>query len=194
MTDPDAETVRAVLAGNLERYAELVEKYQEQAIRVAFSFLGNHEDARDVSQEAFVSAYRALGRFRGASAFSTWLYRIVVNACKDAFRRRARRPPAAQPIGDPAEDADGLFEVADHAATPGEDAANQDLAKRLSAAIRELPMKQRTAFVLHHVHGLPLQDVAGVMACRTGTVKAHVFRAAASLRATLAPWLAEETR
>ena len=186
MTDPDTDTVQAVLAGDLERYAELVEKYQAPAIRLAFSFLGNYEDARDVSQDAFVSAYRSLARFRGASTFSTWLYRIVINACKDAWRSRSRRPAAGLGGGEFLDGApDDLFDVADHAATPSELAENQELGRRLSAAIGELPMKQRTAFLLHHVHGLPLEDVATVMACRTGTVKSHVFRAAVSLRAAL---------
>ena len=196
MTDPDAETVRAVLAGELERYAELVEKYQEPAIRMAFSLLGNYEDARDVSQDAFVRAYQALARFRGASTFSTWLYRIIVNACKDAGRRRSRQPEtglrAREAPVDDAERDDPLFDAADHAATPSEQAANEELGHRLSSAIRKLPMKQRTAFLLHHVHGLPLAEVAMVMACRSGTVKAHVFRATASLRVALDPWLAQE--
>ncbi|MBI2496080.1 MAG: sigma-70 family RNA polymerase sigma factor [Candidatus Omnitrophica bacterium] len=82
--EEEEEVIQAVLRGDVDRYAELVDKYQAWARRVAFSLLGNYEDARDASQEAFVSAYRSLGRFRASAAFSTWLYRIVVNECKDA--------------------------------------------------------------------------------------------------------------
>ena len=198
MAGSDADTIQAVLDGAVDRYAELVDKYQGAAIRLAFSFLGNYEDARDVSQDAFVSAYRSLGRFRRDSRFSTWLYRIIINACKDAYRRRARQPVAVAAVGDPAEECNApgtLFvDVADPGADPSEQVANQELSRRLSAAIGRLPMKQRTAFLLHHVHGLPLEEAAAVMGCRVGTIKSHIFRATASLRVQLAPWLGKERR
>ena len=189
--------IHAVLNGAVDRYAELVAQHQDLALRVALSLLGNYEDAKDVSQEAFVHAYRSLRRFRQGSRFSTWLYRIVVNACKDASRRRARRPQVVARVGQPdpgVDHADGLFvvEVDDPTADPSDQAANQELSHHLSQAIQELPMKQRTAFAMHHLNGLTLDEVASVMGCRVGTVKAHVFRAAARLRVRLAPWAAQE--
>lgn len=197
MPGSDADAIRAVLAGDVDRYAELVDKYQAPAIRLAYSFLGNYEDARDVSQDAFVSAYRSLSRFQSRAKFSTWLYRIVVNACKDAARRRAGRPRVVARAGSPP-DADGddsLFvDAPDPCAGPGETLVNRELGRRITQAIRQLPMKQQTAFMLHHVHGLALEETAEVMACRVGTVKTHVFRAAAALRAQLEPWRAEERR
>ena len=196
MAGTDAETIRAVLSGETDRYAELVDKYQAPAIRIAFSFLGNYEDARDVSQEAFISAYRSLGRFRAAAKFSTWLYRIVINECKDAYRRRARRPMVVARVGEAAGGAspeDGLFiDAPDPGADPGAVSTNRELSLRLSASIGALPMQQRTAFLLHHVHGRSLEETASVMGCRVGTVKSHVFRATESLRDTLTPWLARE--
>ena len=194
MEDQDAPTIRAVLNGDVDRYAELVDKYQNPALRLAFSFLGNYEDARDVSQEAFVSAYRSLGRFRQRARFSTWLFRIIVNACKDAQRRRARQPVVVASVGEPDGDPDNLFvvDVADGAAGPGEHSAARELGARLTQAIRMLPMRQRTAFLLHHVHGCSLEEAASVMACRVGTVKAHMFRATESLRHSLGPWLTQE--
>jgi RNA polymerase sigma-70 factor (ECF subfamily) len=197
MRDSDDRTVRAVLAGDVDRYAELVEQYQGSAIRLAFSLLGNYEDARDVSQEAFVRAYRSLGRFRGACAFSTWLFRIVINACKDARRQRARRPAivgrvAAHPPDE--EPAGGLFvEVADPGRDPSEEASDRELARQLSQAIGALPFQQRSALVLHHIHGLAIEETAMVMGCRAGTVKSHLFRAARTLRRRLAPWWSDAT-
>jgi len=191
----DADAIQAVLHGDADRYAELVDKYQGQAIRLAFSFLGNYEDARDASQDAFVSAYRSLARFRGGAKFSTWLYRIIMNACKDARRRRSRQPVVVATIGepDPDPDATGLFvEVDDPAAGPSEQLANRELALALSQAVQSLPEHQRTAFLLHHVHGVSLEEAAEVMRCRVGTVKSHVFRATAALRVRLSPWLAKE--
>lgn len=196
MADADTRTIEAVLAGDVDRYAELVDRYQDQALRLAFSYLHNYEDARDVAQDAFVSAYRALTRFRRAAKFSTWLFRIVVNRCKDLHRYRARHPVAAAGVGAvPGDDeaADGLFmDAADPGAGPSDQAAGRELGARITAAIRILPMNQRTAFLLHHVHGLPLEEAAAVMGCRVGTVKSHVFRATAALREQLTPWLTKE--
>ena len=197
MAGQDADTIHAVLDGDVERYAELVDRYQGPAIRLAFSLLGNYEDAKDASQDAFISAYRALGRFRGHAKFSTWLFRIVVNKCKDTRRRSAHQPLAVAHIGEPAEGDDpntGLFvDVPDPGAGPGDRLATRELSRRLSLAIGSLPMKQRTAFLLHHVHGLPLEEAAAVMGCRLGTVKSHIFRATESLRVQLAPWTSEST-
>jgi RNA polymerase sigma-70 factor (ECF subfamily) len=184
MAGSDAKTIQAVLDGDVDRFAELVDKYQEHALKLAYSFLGNYEDAKDASQEAFVSAYRSLGRFRGGAKFSTWLYRIVVNECKDVYKRRARQPSVVAAVGESDPDRNGVLfvDVEDPGAGPSDQAANRELAHQLSTEIGRLPMKQRTAFLLHHVHGLPLEEVAAVMRCRLGTVKSHVFRATDHLR------------
>ena len=193
--EADAEAIHAILAGDRERYAELVNKYQAPAMHLAFSLLGNYEDARDISQEAFVNAYQSLGRFRAAAKFSTWFYRIVVNKCKDLYRQRARRPLATVRVGepDPEAEANGLFvaDVHDPAADPGTSLVNRELAQQLSRAIAELPMQQRTVFVLHHLNGLLLEQVATTMGCRLGTVKSHLHRAVKHLRRQLDPHSAE---
>lgn len=191
MAGSDAQTIQAVLEGDVDRFAELVDRYQEHALKLAFSLLGNYEDAKDASQEAFVSAYRSLRRFRGGAKFSTWLYRIVVNECKDVYKRRAHQPVVVAGVGSPRHwrgepdpDQNGVLfvDVEDPAAGPSDQLANRELGHRLSAAIAGLPMKQRTAFLLHHVHGLPLAEVASVMRCRLGTVKSHIFRATDHLK------------
>ncbi len=195
MAGSDAQIIQAVLDGDVERYAELVDKYQDAALKLAFSLLGNYEDAKDASQEAFLSAYQSLGRFRGGARFSTWLYRIVVNECKDVYKHRARQPAVVATVGapDPETDEGCLFiDVEDTAAGPSEQLEDRELAHQLSTAIGRLPMKQRTAFLLHHVHGLALDEVAEIMRCRLGTVKSHVFRATECLRGQLAPWMKKE--
>ena len=195
MASDDAQIIQAVLAGEVNRYAELVDRYQGQAIRLAFSFLGNAEDAKDASQEAFVSAYRSLSRFRGEAKFSTWLFRIVINECKDVYRRRARQPAVVARVGEPDPDAEGgqgfFVDVDDPRAGPSDQLANRELSRQLTAVIQRLPGRQRTVFLLHHVHGMPLAEVAEVMRCRLGTVKSHLFRATDHLRRQLTPWLAE---
>jgi RNA polymerase sigma-70 factor (ECF subfamily) len=193
----DADIIHAVVQGDVDRYAELVDKYQGPAFRLAFSLVGNVEDAKDVFQEAFVNAYRALGQFRGGAKFSTWLYRIVVNECKDTYKQRARHPMVAAGVGgsDSGSDDGTLFvDVQDPTPNPRDHAANRELSRQISGTIQALPMKQRTAFALHHLHGLTLDEVAAVMRCRVGTVKSHIFRATEQLRVHLRPWLAEEAR
>ena len=195
MADPDQEVIQAVLDGDAQRYAELVDRYQQPMRRLAFGLLGNDEDAKDASQEAFVKAYQSLRRFRGEGKFSTWLYRIVVNVCQDAYRRRARQPMVAAQVGvqDESQEHGTFFvDVEDPTASPRDRAANQELSRQLSGAINALPQRQRTAFVLHQLHGMPLEDVAAVMRCRLGTVKSHVFRATEHLRVRLRPWVTEE--
>lgn len=185
----DADVIEAVLDGDVDRYAELVNRYQAAAWRVAYSFLGNAEDAKDVSQTGFVKAYQHLRDFRGRAGFSTWLYRIIVNECKDFFRHKARRPAAVSLAAEEDDDDAVVFELADPGATPHEALADRELAVQLTQAIRTLPRRQQTAFILHHLHGLALEEVAQTMRCRVGTVKAHLFRACEQLRARLSPSL-----
>ncbi|MDP3767604.1 MAG: sigma-70 family RNA polymerase sigma factor [Dehalococcoidia bacterium] len=192
MDDVDQQVVAAVCAGDTGRYAELVDRYQQPALRLAYGLLGNAQDAEEAAQDAFVSAYQALRGFRGGAKFSTWFYRIVVNKCRDAQRSRARRiAPLAIAPGD--DDQDSVFDfLEDPAAGPGELAQRGDVARALSAAIRALPHQQREAIVLHHLHGFSVDDAAAAMGCRAGTVKSHLFRAHGALRARLHPLLRPE--
>ena len=193
----DTEVIDAVLRGDKDRYAELVTRYQLATWKLAYGFVGNFEDAKELSQNGFVKAYHHLRQFRGRSKFSTWLYRIVVNECKDFFKRKARRPRLVSLVPNPGADSDDdqpLFEVADPAGDPSDSLATRELAAHLSEAIHVLPMKQRTAFVLHHLNGLSLEEASQVMGCRVGTVKAHLFRACEQLRIRLAPYVRLETR
>lgn len=189
MVATDAEIIRMVLEGQQDRYAELVGRYQAAAIKVAYGFVGNYEDARELSQNGFVKAYQHLARFRGQSKFSTWLYRIVVNECKDFLKRKGRRPPIVSLFEESDADEPGSVEVVDASGGPSEALVNRELARHLSEAIDQLPMKQRMAFILHHVQGLPLEEMTEIMDCRVGTVKAHLFRATERLRVLLSPYV-----
>ena len=189
MNASDTDIIDAVVGGDVDRYAEIVSRYQKAAWKLAYGFVRNMEDAKDVSQMAFVKAYRNLLRFRRGSKFSTWLFRIIVNESKDYLRRKVRQPMPMTGVSSPDADEPVLFEVTDPSGGPDDAAANQELAGNLSKAIDGLPVKQREAFILHHVHGLELKEVSEVMGCRLGTVKAHVFRACETLRIRLAPLL-----
>lgn len=189
----DAEVIDAVLGGEVDRYAELVTRYQLAAWKLAYSFVGNMEDAKELSQNGFVKAYQHLAHFRRHAKFSTWLYRILVNECKDFFKRRVRQPQTVPLAADDPEDP-VLFEVEDSTGDPRDALATQELAKHLGEAIRSLPRNQQQAFVLHHLHGRSLEEVADVLGCRVGTVKAHLFRACSRLRVRLAPYVSVPAR
>ncbi len=190
-TDP--EIIEAVLQGDADRYGELVSRYQLAAWKLAYSFVGDWEEAKDLSQNGFVKAYRHLARFRGGSRFSTWLYRIVVNECKDFLRRRRRQPELVS-FGKSGEDPKDLpaIDPPDPRAGPRETAHQRELAGKLSQAIGMLPMKQKSVFILHHLHGLSLEEVSQVMGCRLGTAKTHLFRAGENLRLRMEPYLNRE--
>ena len=190
----DAEIIEAVLQGDVERYGELVERYQLAAWKLALGFVGNAEDARELAQNGFVQAYRRLRQFRGEAKFSTWLYRIIANECKDFFRARARRPETVSLSVDNPEEDSIPFELADPGGDPRDALASRELAARIARALERLPMGQRTAFVLHRLNGLPLREVSEVMGCRVGTVKAHLFRATETLRVLVESFLKTEVR
>lgn len=189
----DDEIIRAVCAGDTEDFAELVEKYQAMAIRVAFSLLGNEQDAKDVAQEAFISAYQALPRFRGGAKFSTWLYRIIANKCKDVYRKRSRTADSWLRISsaDSGGNEDYIMEIQDPQPEPALKLFSREAAEALNEAVSQLPLKQRMAFVFYHLHGMALNEVAEVMQCRVGTVKSHVFRPTKTLKVSMQPWLQE---
>lgn len=181
----DATLVRRVQAGEADAYTVLVERYQERAVRLAFGLVHHWEDARDCSQEAFVKAYRRLGGFRAEATFSTWFYRIVVNACRDFQRRRRLRAWLSLDAPVDAEEAAALFDPPSRDAPPDAQVADQELGQALTRAIGRLPDRQRTAFVLRHLEGLSVEEVAGVLQCAPGTAKAHLFHAAAKLQRAL---------
>lgn len=181
----DAALVRQVQAGEADAYAVLVERYQERAVRLAFGLVHHWEDARDLSQEAFVKAYRRLGSFRAEAAFSTWLYRIVVNTCRDFQRRRRLRVWVSLDAPAETEEPSSLFEAPSRDAPPNAQAADRELGAALTRAIDHLPERQRAAFVLKHLEGLSVEEAASVLQCAPGTVKAHLFQAAAKLQREL---------
>ena len=142
---PDDVVIDAVLHGDVERFAELVRRYQRAVFKLAYSWIGNRDDAMELTQNAFVNAYRYLASFRRGSTFGTWLYRIALNECKDFYKHAAARPRTIST--DAASDADGAgyFELEDGRADPRRDGANRELARLLHREIDQLPGRQRTA-------------------------------------------------
>jgi len=179
--DLERELVRACQRGDREAYDRLVERYQRAVYRLCYRYVNDHEDANDLAQDAFIRAWRAVGRFRGDSAFSTWLYRIAVNAC---LNHRARRRPASEEISD---------RIADPRQGADRGVQEGDEARVVREAVSRLPEKQRATLILKVYQELTHEEVARILGASVGTVKSNLFHALANLRRSLAgPGMREE--
>jgi RNA polymerase sigma-70 factor (ECF subfamily) len=171
----DATAVRASIEGNRAAFDVIVRRHQRQVYQLCYRFVGNHEDASDLSQDVFVRAYRGLRGFKGDSAFATWLYRIGVNVC---LNRVGTRTPIQTQLG-AIDVADFRVERADSALLRTERAA------QVRSAIARLPRKQRATLILRVYHEMPHEQIAGVLGSSVGAVKANFFHAVANLRKLL---------
>jgi RNA polymerase sigma-70 factor, ECF subfamily len=168
--DPEREAIAACQRGEREAFDQLVERYQRDVYRLCYRYVGHHEDASDLAQEAFLKAYKAIGRFRGDSAFSTWLYRIAVNTCLSF--RAGRRPPTEE-LPDT---------LPDLGPAASERLVKTEEARRLREAVSRLPEKQRATLILKIYHDLTHEEVASVLGSSVGTVKANLFHALGNLK------------
>jgi RNA polymerase sigma-70 factor (ECF subfamily) len=189
----DAELVRAARAGRRAAFDELVERYQRRAVSVAYRLLGNLHDALEVSQEAFIRAYRSLESLEDPLRFGSWLLRIVTNLALNFRRDRAVGGPRIS-LDDCILDGqsgrgEGLANPLHSDSRPGADLAAAELHEMVQAAIAELPAQQRTALVLFSIEQLPQKEVAAIMECSVEAVKWHVFQARKRLRSQLADHL-----
>src|SRR5207253_8446467 len=183
MTWTDEELVARSIRGDADSFNELVLRWQRPIYAIAYRTIGREDDARDVCQETFLRAIRALPGFRGQAKFSSWLYRIALNICRD-WVRRERRTPVVQPP----EDADLLDLAA--ATEPSESiedlVARKDLSRLVERAMARLPDEQRTAIVLKEYHGLTFQEIADLVGCPLSTVKTRLYQGLTVLRRELA--------
>jgi RNA polymerase sigma-70 factor, ECF subfamily len=183
MTGTDEELVARSMSGDADSFNELILRWERPIYALAYRTIGREEDARDVCQETFLRAYRALPGFRGQAKFSSWLYRIALNLCRD-WVRRERRTPVVQPP----EDGD-LMEMA-AAAEPSESIEDlvmrKDLTRSVERAMALLPEEQRMAIVLKEYHGLTFQEIADLAGCPLSTVKTRLYQGLTVLRRELA--------
>ncbi len=180
LTDEQA-LIRSAQRGNLEAFNGLVLRYQQHVYNLAYRIMGDEATAADVTQEAFLSAYRHLGSFHGGS-FQSWLLRIVVNACYDELRRRKRRPTVSLDETIVTEEGVIEFDLPTSAEGPEQIVQRRELAALLQRGINRLPMEQRLTLVLSDVQGLRYDEIAEITHSKCGTVKSRLSRARATLR------------
>jgi len=171
----DRQLVRRVQEGDRAAFDLLVIRYQGRVAGIIGRYLRDYQDIRDLTQETFIKAYRAIDRFRGDSAFYTWLYRIAVNAAKNFLEARSRRPHTVME-NDDAEQLDASASLRDDS-RPEDYLQRDELEALLYKAIGELPEELRNALLLRELEGLSYEDIALILDCPIGTVRSRIFRA-----------------
>ncbi|HTL44282.1 MAG TPA: sigma-70 family RNA polymerase sigma factor [Vicinamibacterales bacterium] len=183
MASTDEELVARSMGGDLDSFNQLVLRWERPIYALAYRVIGREDDARDVCQETFLRAFRALGGFKGQAKFSSWLYRITLNLCRDWIRRQRRQPVAQAPEGV------DLLDLATET-TPAESiedlVARRELSHAVARAMASLPDEQRTAIILKEYHGLTFQEIADLLDCPLSTVKTRLYQGLTVLRRQLA--------
>lgn len=184
----DQKLVVRVQRGDKAAFDLLVRKYQHKVAKLVSRYVRDRREVEDVTQEALIKAYRAIGGFRGESAFYTWLYRIAVNTAKNYLESMGRRPPGSDVEVEGAElieSGDGLRDQA----TPERQMLTDEIASTVHRVIENLPEDLRTAITLREIEGLSYEEIAQVMDCPIGTVRSRIFRAREAIDQELRPLL-----
>jgi RNA polymerase sigma-70 factor, ECF subfamily len=176
-----SDLVSRAAGGDATAFQALVERHRPMVYRVAYQFAGNHYDAEDIAQEVFLKVYRSLDRFRQDAQLTSWLYRIVMNACID--HRRRHSPAAVAPFGEEAERR--LVNTPEERPGPEDRAYAGELGEVLETEIARLPQGQRIVFVMRHHQGLKLGEIAAALGLAEGTVKRQLHAAVHRLRGAL---------
>jgi RNA polymerase sigma-70 factor, ECF subfamily len=178
----DEELVSRSMGGDPESFNQLIRRWERPIYALAYRTIGREDDARDVVQETFLRAFRGLSGFKGQAKFSSWLYRITLNLCRDWMRRQRRTPVIATPDGVDLVELAGESETVETA-----DAAvvRKDLSRAVARAMTALPEEQRAAIVLKEYHDLTFQEIADLLGCPLSTVKTRLYQGLTVLRKEL---------
>jgi RNA polymerase sigma-70 factor, ECF subfamily len=182
MASTDEELVARSIGGDMESFNQLVVRWERPIYALAYRVIGREEDARDVCQETFLRAFRSIGGFRGQAKFSSWLYRIALNLCRDWIRRERRSPTVQAPEG-----VDVIEMAAEQGPTESiEDlVARRDVGRLVAIAMEALSEDQRTAIILKEYQGLTFQEIADLLGCPLSTVKTRLYQGLTVLRREL---------
>lgn len=182
MATTDEELVARSRGGDLDSFNQLVLRWERPIYALAYRVIGREEDARDVAQETFLRAFRALGGFKGQAKFSSWLYRITLNLCRDWMRRERRTPVSQAPEGIDIIELAGAGEGAE---SMDDVVTRKQLGRAVEKAMAMLPEDQRTAIIMKEYHGLTFQEIADLLDCPLSTVKTRLYQGLSVLRKQL---------
>jgi RNA polymerase sigma-70 factor, ECF subfamily len=183
--ETDGELIRLFLEGSEEAFNRLVLAHQQKAYNIAFRFLGNHEDANEIAQDAFVSVYRNLRAFRGHSSFQTWLYTIIMNLARNRYRKMKRRKEDRRISLDAplrTDESDAAREVPDTSLSPDRGLYGKEIQQKLQDALEMIEPEHRQVVVLRHIECLSYEEIAQILGCAEGTIKSRLHRARQELR------------
>jgi len=184
----DEDLVKRASKGDSRAFDLLVLKYQHRIFALVSRFVRDPDEVQDVAQEAFIKAWKALPRFRGDSAFYTWLYRIAVNTAKNHLVASGRRPATSDVSAEEAEQYEGVTDLQE-SGTPESLLVSEELEAAIHGAIEKLPHELRTAVTLREFEGLSYEDIAAIMDCPVGTVRSRIFRAREAIDAVVKPFM-----
>ncbi|MET0088885.1 MAG: RNA polymerase sigma factor RpoE [Candidatus Thiodiazotropha sp.] len=184
----DQKLVARVQQGDKKAFDLLVLKYQQKITNLISRYIRDPHEVLDVAQEAFIKAYRAIPKFRGDSAFYTWLYRIAINTAKNYLVAQGRRPPSDDVEAEMAEQMDVGIRLKE-TGTPENLVLTEEISQTVQKAIDDLPEDLRTAIVLRELEGMSYEEIANAMECPVGTVRSRIFRAREAIDKKLSPLL-----
>ena len=185
---PDIVLVERTQQGDQAAFGMLVEKYQHRLAKLVGRYVHDSGEIEDVCQEAFIKAYRAIGNFRGDSAFYTWLYRIAVNTAKNYLISQGRRPPKTDIDAEEVVNSEAGAMMQERG-TPEANILTRELAEAVTRAVGQLPEDLRMAITLRELEGMTYDEIAEVMSCPIGTVRSRIFRARDAIDRELKPLL-----
>ena len=181
----EQELVQRARAGDEDAFAALVEANQKRIYHLALRLTGNPDDALELSQEAFLHAWRGLDKFQGDSAFSTWLYRLASNVCIDFLRREKRRRSLSMTVSLDDEEGERQAELPDRRYAPEEALERSEARRAVAEGLERLTPEHRQVLVMREIHGLSYAEIAQVLGLEEGTVKSRIARARGALRKVL---------
>jgi len=175
--DEELGIINSVLSGDTDAFEILVKETQNKVYSLALRMTNNHEDARDMAQEAFIRAYNSLSGFRGDSRFSVWMYRLTSNICLDFLRQKKRKPADSLTLDTNDDDQDKQFEIPDIRYNPETELERRELRNLINKGLMELSPEYRQILVLREINGLSYEEIADTLELEPGTVKSRIFRA-----------------
>lgn len=181
----EAEIIARCLRNDREAFGVLVERYSEPILNLAYRMVGDQIEAKDLAQETFLSAWKALPQFRSSARFSTWLYRIAANKCKDRLRARRQTEESEDTLGANLD----MAELAVDYGTPERELSQKEMGLHLEKALQAIPVLYREAFILKHVEGLSYEEMSEILGVRGETLKMRVYKARVELRRKLAAFM-----